>query len=148
MRPIAPSFLLFFSLFLTLADAKERTFASPGDLKEAIQEQRVKSGDLITLREATLTSEPAEIEDSKGILFDEFMLAAPGGGLLVALPDDHTGQAKDHQQSVAQKNAPTLDNAPGLTPDSRLACQCVPDGSQDVVVEIPSWNRNLVSEEH
>ena len=36
--------------------------------------------------------------------------------------------------------------APGLTPQSRLACQCVPDGSQDLVVEIPSWNRNAVKE--
>jgi len=41
-----------------------------------------------------------------------------------------------------------LDLAPGLTPRSRLACQAVPDGSVDVIVEIPSWNRNLVSEEH
>ncbi len=39
-----------------------------------------------------------------------------------------------------------LDNAPGLTPTSRLACQAVPDGSCDVVVEIPDWNRNLVRE--
>jgi 2Fe-2S ferredoxin len=41
-----------------------------------------------------------------------------------------------------------LDNAPGLTPQSRLACQAVPDGSMDVVVEIPDWNRNLVKETH
>jgi 2Fe-2S ferredoxin len=41
-----------------------------------------------------------------------------------------------------------LDNAPGLTPQSRLACQSVPDGSKDLVVEIPSWNRNLVKEDH
>jgi 2Fe-2S ferredoxin len=41
-----------------------------------------------------------------------------------------------------------LDNAPGLEANSRLGCQCVPDGSKDVVVEIPSWNRNLVSERH
>jgi 2Fe-2S ferredoxin len=40
-----------------------------------------------------------------------------------------------------------LDNAPGLTPQSRLACQSVPDGTRDLVVEIPSWNRNLVKEE-
>jgi 2Fe-2S ferredoxin len=39
-----------------------------------------------------------------------------------------------------------LDQAPGLTPQSRLACQCVPDGTQDLVVEIPNWNRNLVRE--
>ena len=41
-----------------------------------------------------------------------------------------------------------LDNAPGLEPESRLACQCVPDGSETVVVEVPDWNRNLVSESH
>jgi len=41
-----------------------------------------------------------------------------------------------------------LDLAPGLTPQSRLACQCVPDGSHDLVVEIPGWNRNLVKEDH
>ena len=39
-----------------------------------------------------------------------------------------------------------IDNARGVTRQSRLACQCVPDGSSDVVVEIPSWNRNLVRE--
>ena len=40
-----------------------------------------------------------------------------------------------------------LDNARGLEyPDSRLSCQCVPDGSQDVVIEVPAWNRNLVRE--
>ena len=39
-----------------------------------------------------------------------------------------------------------LDKAPGLTPQSRLACQCVPDGSQDLIIEIPNWNRNLVRE--
>jgi len=39
-----------------------------------------------------------------------------------------------------------LDNAPGLEPESRLACQCVPDGSADIVVRIPDWNRNMVKE--
>ena len=41
-----------------------------------------------------------------------------------------------------------LDLAPGVTPKSRLACQCVPDGTSDVVVRIPEWNRNHVREEH
>ncbi len=41
-----------------------------------------------------------------------------------------------------------LDFAPALQSDSRLGCQCVPDGSLDVVVEIPSWKRNEVSEGH
>lgn len=41
-----------------------------------------------------------------------------------------------------------LENAPGLHPHSRLACQCVPNGMSDVVVVIPEWNRNLVQEDH
>ena len=39
-----------------------------------------------------------------------------------------------------------LDKAPALTQDSRLTCQCVPDGSADIVVVIPKWNRNQVKE--
>src|ERR1700760_3963523 len=41
-----------------------------------------------------------------------------------------------------------LDMAPGLTPNSRLGCQTVPDGTSDLVVEIPDWNRNLAKEPH
>ena len=41
-----------------------------------------------------------------------------------------------------------LDLAPGLEENSRLACQCVPNGKKKIVVEIPQWNRNLVSEDH
>jgi len=44
------------------------------------------------------------------------------------------------------KEEDQLDAAYGLTPQSRLACQCVPDGTKDLVVEIPTWNRNLISE--
>lgn len=39
-----------------------------------------------------------------------------------------------------------LDLAPDLKPSSRLSCQCVPNGTEDLIVEIPSWNRNLVRE--
>jgi len=39
-----------------------------------------------------------------------------------------------------------LDNARGVEAESRLSCQCVPNGTQDIVVEIPKWNRNLARE--
>jgi 2Fe-2S ferredoxin len=39
-----------------------------------------------------------------------------------------------------------LEEAPGLTYQSRLSCQCVPNGTEDLIVEIPSWNRNAVKE--
>ena len=54
---------------------------------------------------------------------------------------DSCNEATDDEEDM-------LDLAPGLDPQSRLACQCVPDGSQDIVVEIPEWNRNLVKETH
>lgn len=41
-----------------------------------------------------------------------------------------------------------LDNAPAQRFNSRLACQCVPDGSSDIEIEIPGWNRNAVKEGH
>ena len=41
-----------------------------------------------------------------------------------------------------------LDFAPAVNDYSRLSCCCVPNGSEDVVVEIPSWNRNEVAEDH
>jgi 2Fe-2S ferredoxin len=41
-----------------------------------------------------------------------------------------------------------LENAPGLSPNSRLSCQSVADGSKDLIVEIPAWNRNAVREGH
>lgn len=39
-----------------------------------------------------------------------------------------------------------LEKAPGLTTRSRLACQAVPNGTKNVTVEVPNWNRNLVRE--
>jgi 2Fe-2S ferredoxin len=39
-----------------------------------------------------------------------------------------------------------LDMAPGITPKSRLGCQAVPDGTTDIVVEIPEWNKNYAKE--
>jgi 2Fe-2S ferredoxin len=41
-----------------------------------------------------------------------------------------------------------LDTARDLDTDSRLACQCVPNGSTDLIVLIPKWNKNLVKEGH
>jgi len=39
-----------------------------------------------------------------------------------------------------------LDKAPGVTPNSRLACQCVPDGTMNLIVDIPTWIRHRIRE--
>ncbi len=41
-----------------------------------------------------------------------------------------------------------LEKAPLTTLHSRLGCQCVPNGTKDIVVEIPAVNKNLVKEGH
>jgi 2Fe-2S ferredoxin len=41
-----------------------------------------------------------------------------------------------------------LEEAPATTLKSRLGCQCVPNGTTEVVVEIPALNKNLVKEGH
>jgi len=40
-----------------------------------------------------------------------------------------------------------LDKAWGLEPDSRLSCQAVVD-DEDLVIEIPKYTINMVSENH
>jgi 2Fe-2S ferredoxin len=41
-----------------------------------------------------------------------------------------------------------LDSARDVDTDSRLSCQCVPDGTHDLLVVIPGWNKNIVKEGH
>ncbi|HBP17887.1 MAG TPA: ferredoxin [Planctomycetes bacterium] len=47
---------------------------------------------------------------------------------------------------ASEEEEDMVDLAPAVEPDSRLACQCIPDGTQDLVVDVPSWNRNAVRE--
>ncbi|MEL6430801.1 MAG: 2Fe-2S iron-sulfur cluster-binding protein [Planctomycetota bacterium] len=54
----------------------------------------------------------------------------------------------DSMNEATEDEEDMLDEAPGLELTSRLACQAVPDGSTDVVVEIPGWNRNHAKESH
>ncbi len=41
-----------------------------------------------------------------------------------------------------------LEEARGLTMQSRLSCQTVPDGTRNIRAVIPAWNVNLVKESH
>lgn len=56
----------------------------------------------------------------------------------------HEGSESCNEASDAEFDQ--LDEAAGVTAKSRLGCQCVPDGTKDVVVEIPDWNRNFAKE--
>ena len=56
----------------------------------------------------------------------------------------HEGMQSCNEVSDAELDE--IDEAPGSTPKSRFGCQCVPDGSADLVIEIPEWNKNYAKE--
>jgi len=53
-------------------------------------------------------------------------------------------EGDDNLSEMDEDEADKVDEAAGVTIHSRLGCQAVVTG--DVVVEIPGWNRNYVSE--
>ena len=55
-------------------------------------------------------------------------------------------QGLDSCNEATDDELDQLEEAPGITLQSRLGCQCVPNGTQDVVIEVPGWNRNAVKE--
>lgn len=57
--------------------------------------------------------------------------------VIVLAGDKNLSEAEDDELD-------RLDMAPGLTLRSRLGCQAVVKG--DVVIEIPTWNKNYISE--
>ena len=73
---------------------------------------------------------------------------ACGGVIACSTCHIYVNEGLDSSPDPIEEEEDMLDLAPALRDCSRLACQFVPDGSQDVEVEIPAWNRNEVSEEH
>ncbi len=53
---------------------------------------------------------------------------------------DSLEEASDNEEDM-------LDKAWGVEPDSRLSCQAVV-GEEDLVIELPKYNINMVSESH
>jgi 2Fe-2S ferredoxin len=91
------------------------------------------------------TGEPGSILDlalANGIDLDH----ACGGVCACATCHVIVRQGLESCNEPSDEEEDQLDEAYGVTPQSRLGCQCVPDGSRDVVVEIPPWNRNLARE--
>lgn len=57
-------------------------------------------------------------------------------------------KGKDLLSEMDDDEADRLDMAADLQLDSRLGCQAQIERPGDIVVEIPAWNRNYVSEGH
>jgi ferredoxin, 2Fe-2S len=81
---------------------------------------------------------------SKGVELDHTC----GGVVACSTCHIYVTEGGDTAPESSEAEEDQLDFAPAVRDCSRLSCQCVPDGSEDIVVEIPSWKRNEVSEDH
>lgn len=73
---------------------------------------------------------------------------ACGGVCACATCHVHVVDGLQSCSEPSEEEEDQLEEAYDLKPDSRLACQCVPDGSRTVRVRVPAWNRNLAREPH
>lgn len=85
-----------------------------------------------------------DIADGNGIAIDH----ACGGVCACSTCHVLVRQGSESVSEATEDEEDMLDEAPGLELTSRLACQAVADGSMDLVVEIPGWNRNHAQETH
>lgn len=85
-----------------------------------------------------------DIADGNGIEIDH----ACGGVCACSTCHVIVREGFDSIPEATEDEEDMLDEAPGVELSSRLACQAVPDGSEDLVVEIPGWNRNHARESH
>lgn len=80
--------------------------------------------------------------------FDTFLDHACGGNCACTTCHVVVKQGAELLNEVDDDEADRLDMAAGLELASRLGCQAVIQKPGTVVVEIPAWNRNYVSEGH
>jgi 2Fe-2S ferredoxin len=102
------------------------------EVKDLPYEQPGRPGSILS----TLLQKGVEIDHACG-----GVLACSTCHVYVKKGGDSCNEPTDDEEDM-------LDTAPALTTQSRLACQCIPDGSEEIEVEIPAWNRNEVKEGH
>jgi ferredoxin, 2Fe-2S len=73
---------------------------------------------------------------------------ACGGVCACATCHVHVLEGAESCNESSDEEEDQLEEAYDLKPNSRLACQCVPNGTKRVKVRIPAWNRNLAREQH
>jgi 2Fe-2S ferredoxin len=80
--------------------------------------------------------------------FDIFLDHACGGNCACTTCHVWVKEGADLLNEMDDDEADRLDMAADLQLNSRLGCQAVIEKPGKVVVEIPAWNRNYVSEGH
>ena len=81
---------------------------------------------------------------SKGVDVDHTC----GGVVACSTCHIYVTEGADSAPESSEAEEDQLDFAPAVRDCSRLSCQCVPNGSVNVVVELPGWKRKEVSEDH
>jgi ferredoxin, 2Fe-2S len=79
---------------------------------------------------------------------DFFLDHACGGNCACTTCHVIVKKGEELLSQMEDDEADRLDMAAGLTLHSRLGCQAVIGKPGEIVVEIPAWNRNYVSEGH
>jgi 2Fe-2S ferredoxin len=77
-----------------------------------------------------------------------FLDHACGGNCACTTCHVHVIKGAELLSEMEDDEADRLDMAADLQLNSRLGCQVVIEKPGEVVVKIPEWNRNFVSEEH
>lgn len=93
------------------------------------------------------TGEPGSVMDlaeAAGVEIDH----ACGGVCACATCHVYVTNGLESCSTATDDEEDMLDTARGVTPESRLSCQCVPNGTSDLTVVIPAWNKNMVREGH
>ena len=93
------------------------------------------------------TGEPGSLMDlaeAAGVEIDH----SCGGVCACATCHVYVTEGLETCPAATENEEDMLDTARAVTPESRLSCQCVPNGTADVRVVIPAWNKNLVKEGH
>lgn len=83
-----------------------------------------------------------DIAEAAGVPLDH----ACGGVCACSTCHVYVREGLESCNDASEDEEDMLDDARGVEMQSRLGCQCVPNGTCDVVIEIPEWNRNLVRE--
>ncbi len=79
---------------------------------------------------------------------DFFLDHACGGNCACTTCHVVVHKGEELLSAMDDDEADRLDMAAGLTLHSRLGCQAVIEKPGEIVLEIPAWNRNYVSEGH
>lgn len=83
-----------------------------------------------------------DVAENYGVFLDH----ACGGVCACTTCHLHIKQGESGLSEADDEELDRIEKAPGLQLNSRLGCQAVIERPGQYVVEIPSWNRNYVSE--